>query len=120
MKTKLLMTSSAVAMALAGAACTFAPQELLRAAAAPAVGLLPVAVQSYGALLLGFAMLNWMAKDSLIGGIYNRPAAVGNLLHFAAAAIARIKAGALVPAAVYALFAIGFAMIVFTSPVSAK
>jgi len=31
---------------------------------------------------LGFSILNWMSKASLIGGIYNKPLLIGNLLHF--------------------------------------
>ena len=32
-----------------------------------------------------------MAKESLIGGIYNRPIAIGNFMHFAVGAMALIK-----------------------------
>jgi hypothetical protein len=112
--TRLVMAASAAVMLIAGIACTFAPQELLARIGASAVP--PVAVQVAGSLFLGFAMINWMAKDSLIGGIYNRPVAVGNLLHFTSAAIALLKAQWWIAAAVYALFAIAFAKIVFTSP----
>jgi hypothetical protein len=34
------------------------------------------------ALYLGFTMLNWMVKGSLITGIYNQPIAVGNFMDF--------------------------------------
>ncbi|MFT4805972.1 MAG: hypothetical protein ACI9YE_003202, partial [Psychroserpens sp.] len=44
------------------------------------------------ALYLGFGILNWMAKGTLIGGIYNRPIAIGNLMHFGVGAIALVKA----------------------------
>ncbi|HUR83649.1 MAG TPA: hypothetical protein VM733_23040 [Thermoanaerobaculia bacterium] len=116
--TRIVMAASAVVMVLAGLACTFAPQELLAHIGASAFP--PVAVQVAGALYLGFAMINWMAKDSLIGGIYNRPVAVGNLLHFASAAIALLKAQAWIAAVVYAIFAIAFAKIVFTSPPASR
>jgi hypothetical protein len=43
------------------------------------------------ALYLGFGILNWMAKGTLIGGIYNRPIAIGNLMHFGVGAIALVK-----------------------------
>ncbi|MFT5791804.1 MAG: hypothetical protein ACI9LI_001144, partial [Saprospiraceae bacterium] len=36
-------------------------------------------------------ILNWMAKGSIIGGIYNRPIVIGNLMHFGVGAIALIK-----------------------------
>ena len=113
--TRLVMAASAVVMIVAGLACTFAPQELLARIGASSFP--PVAVQLAGSLFLGFAMINWMARDSLIGGIYNRPVAAGNLLHFSSAAIALLKAQWWIPAALYAIFAIAFAKIVFTSPV---
>jgi hypothetical protein len=73
-------------------------------------------------------MLDWMAKESVIGGIYNRPIAIGNLVHFLVAGLALVKAVAagqrsaplLVLAAVYALLAIAFARIAFgASPTAA-
>ncbi|HEV7763367.1 MAG TPA: hypothetical protein VGQ76_00060 [Thermoanaerobaculia bacterium] len=68
-------------------------------------------------------MLNWTAKGSLIGGIYNRPVSIGNLLHFTMGALALGKAAVAGPfeivcaAIVYTIFAIAFAMIFSTSPV---
>ena len=90
--------------------------------------MLPTLVQLLGALLLAFAMLNWMAKDNLIGGIYNRPVAVANLLHFAVGAITLAKVVLrrskpvyiVAAAAVYVTFAIGFAAVVFGNPVKAE
>jgi hypothetical protein len=78
----------------------------------------------FGAVYLGFAMLNWMARESTIGGIYNRPLALGNMIHFAVAAIALLKGATAVhqtqvwvATACYALFAILFSLVVFGSPV---
>jgi hypothetical protein len=121
--TKLVMGGSAVAMVIPGLAGTFAPHELLRALGIPASGALPVVVQLTAALYLGFAMLNWMARDSLIGGIYNRPVAIGNLVHFVVGALALLKYVRSAPplllgvTVVYAVFAIAFGMVMFTSPV---
>jgi hypothetical protein len=121
---RIVMAASAVVMAAAGLAGSFLPHELLRARGVPVTGLLPVVVQLTAALYLGFAMLNWMAKDSLIGGIYNRPVAIGNLVHFVVGALALAKYAASNPApllvgvtVVYVILAIGFARIMFTSPV---
>lgn len=50
-----------------------------------------LATQLLGALYLGFAMLNWMAKDNLMGGIYGKPVAMGNLMHFVVGAFALLK-----------------------------
>jgi hypothetical protein len=130
MPTRLVMIASALAMGALGIAITFLPQELLTwlgimPTGAVATSVLPLVVQLTGALYLSFAMLNWTAKDSLLGGIYNRPIAIGNFLHFVMGALALGKgvfanpgARLLVPVAiVYAIFAIAFAMILFTSPV---
>ena len=48
--------------------------------------------QVIGALYFGYSMLNWMTKESLIGGIYNRPIAVANFTHFLIAGLAIVKA----------------------------
>lgn len=119
------MIASALFMAATGVAATFAPHELLRAAGASGPVLLPLAIQLLGALYLGFAILNWTARESLLGGIYQRPVVLGNFLHFLAGALALIKGSpATAPliafAAVYALLAIGFAFVLFTSPVAPK
>ena len=48
-------------------------------------------MQLLGALMLGFAMMNWMAREALFGGIYNKPMTIGNLLHFGIGALALVK-----------------------------
>lgn len=124
--TRLILAASAVVLGLAGVAASFAPQEILAAFGLTADGILPVFVQLLGAMLLGFAMMNWMAKDSLIGGIYNRPLAIGNLVHFVVGALAVGKfvlrgdaaPATMIVAAVYTLFAIAFATVLFRSPVA--
>ena len=131
MNTKLLLSASALAMGIAGVAGSFLPAEVLRAVGVAPEGAAPVPVQLIvqllAALLFAFAMVNWTARGSLIGGIYNRPIAIGNLTHFVIGALALLKA---VPAAgphrmvvaiaagVYALFAIAFAAVFFRSPVA--
>jgi hypothetical protein len=123
------MGASALVLAVLGLAGTFLPQEILAAIGAPPLGLLTAIVQWLGALLVAFAMMNWMVKDGLVGGIYNRPVALGNLLHFAVGAITFVKAlisgqiagQRLLPFAivtvVYVAFALAFAVVVFGSPV---
>ncbi len=122
MSRSLIMGASAAFMALPGAAATFAPPELLARLGATATPALALVVQLLGALYLAFAALNWTARQSLIGGIYNRAVALGNLLHFVAGALALIKGGAggefIVLAVLYALFAVAFAWVLFTSPVT--
>jgi hypothetical protein len=125
MNTKLIMAASAVVMGAAGVAATFLPQEIARYLGLPSDGMVPLWIQIMGALYFSYAMLNWTAKDSLIGGIYNRPIVIGNLVHFMVAALALVKGVMANPALkvllpfaiVYAIFAIAFGMIFFRSPV---
>ena len=123
MNTKLWLTASALVMGAAGLAGTFMPHELLAAAHIASAGNLPLLVQLLAALLFAFAMSNWTARGSAIGGIYNRPLAIGNLTHFTIGALALAKAAlaghhdviVIVAATVYVIFAIGFAAIFFSS-----
>lgn len=124
--TKLILGTSAIVLGAAGIAATFAPHELLAAFGVAPSAVLAILVQLLGATWFGFAMINWAARGSLIGGIYNRPVAIGNLAHFMIGAMALVKlvvAGehrpiVLALAAVYAIFAIAFAMVFFRSPVT--
>jgi ATP/ADP translocase len=123
MSTKVLLSASALVMGAMGVAGSFMPHEILRAMGAVPAGMLPLLVQLLAALLFAFAMVNWLARGSLIGGIYNRPVAVGNVAHFTIGALALVKAslageGNLVLTIVYAVFAIGFGMVLFRSPVA--
>jgi hypothetical protein len=121
MNTRLLMRASAAVLGVLGALATFLPQEILLGAGAPPVGLNVILIQIAGALYLGFAMLNWMAQGGVMGGIYGRPVAIGNLAHFTIGALALLKAllaGQRVPevvvgAVAYTAFAVLFALVVF-------
>ncbi len=126
MNTKTLMIISAVFLAVNGFLFTFFPNEI-------AVLLLGINSDNYifililqilGALYLGFSILNWVSKTSLIGGIYNKPLLIGNLLHFFTASMALIK---LTPAfydhqlifsytIIYSLFTLSFGYVFFTNP----
>jgi hypothetical protein len=124
MKTKALMTLSALMMAVLGVAASFLPQEILSWSGAESRGLGVLLIQIAGALYLGFAMLNWMARGNLIGGVYSRPVAMGNFLHFAVVAVTLVKALAggmrggpiLAGAVLYAVFAIWFGLVAFIHP----
>jgi hypothetical protein len=125
MNTRILMSSSAVIMALAGMFFSFFPDELLQYLGVGSSAFLPLILQLTGALYLGFALLNWMAKGNLMGGIYSRPIAIGNLMHFMVFTLAIGKyyfahqrpTVLIIPVLIYALFSVLFGKVVFGSPV---
>ena len=118
------MLLSAAFMLVLGLVTTFAPSELLASNGGRPGITSTLLVQAVGGLYLGFAILNWMAKDNLIGGIYSRPVALGNFLHFFTVAMALIKANAvgqrsatlLILTFCYAVFAVWFGLVLFTHP----
>jgi len=124
MQTRLLMGSSAALMAALGLVATFMPQELLAyLGSAPEAG--PVLVTSIaGALYLGFAYLNWMARGQAIGGIYARPITLGNFLHFTVVGATLVRAAAdwpgrpdyLVVLLVYVGYSAWFGITLFRAP----
>jgi hypothetical protein len=127
MNTRLLMTASALVLALLGLPCIFTPDMVLKELTGSTSGAAELLVQVMGALYLGFAGLNWMGRANLIGGIYGRPVAIGNLMHFLVAAIALLKfapqasppAPMWVLAAIYAILAMAFGLVVFGNPLRA-
>jgi hypothetical protein len=125
--TKIIMTLAAVTLGTVGLALTFMPDALLSYAGLEQSATSLLLVQVLGALYFAFAMLNWMSKGSLIGGIYNRPVAVANLTHFLIAGLALVKVLMLNPQAsyliwgvgvIYAAFGVCFGIIFFRHPVS--
>ena len=111
-------------MAALGFLASFGPREILLALHVRPDPLPVLLVQITGALYLGFAMLNWMARGSLIGGIYGRPVAFGNFLHLMVVAFAMLKAlisgprppVIIVGAIVYGFLCVGFGWVLFTPP----
>jgi hypothetical protein len=115
------MAASSLFLGSAGLFASFAPQELLALLNAPAVGALPVMVQLMGALYFSFALVNWTAKDNIIGGIYSRPISMGNLAHFVMGALVLAKSQSpewdnrilIALLAIYTIFAALFGWLVF-------
>lgn len=125
MNTKLLMTTSAIFLAISGILLSFLPNEIAIYLNIEANIITILFLNILSALYLGFGILNWMAKGTLIGGIYNRPIAIGNLMHFGVGAIALIKVISsiqthtgvvIVLTVIYLIFAILFAYVFRTSP----
>ena len=119
------MVISAVFMALLGLGASFLPQEVLTYTGFRAEGLSVVLVQVTGALYLGFSLLNWTARGILIGGIYARPLALGNFMHFAIVTIVLVKSLSaqtaspiLIGAAAYFLLTAWFGLVLFRHPAS--
>ena len=124
MNTRILMGVSALFMAILGVVASFFPQEILAYSGSHPEGLGVLLIQISGAIYMGFAILNWMARANVIGGIYSRPVALGNFLHFAVAGVVLLKAliagqkasEIVVGAVAYSGFAIWFGFVLFTHP----
>jgi len=127
MNTKSLMTLSAMILALIGISIIFLPKEILEYLELSVSDTLELLMQIIGSFYFAFAILNWMSKGSVIGGIYNRPIAMANLTHFVIAGLALIKGVLANPslsyviwsiAIIYSIFAILFGIVAFRQPVS--
>ena len=125
MHSRILMSISAVFLAMLGLATSYMPDRVLGLhGTVPDMPTL-LLVQMAGALYLGFAILNWTARGVLIGGIYARPVALGNFLHFAMVSVMLIKAAIVhgvvqlaISATVFSVFAIWFGVVLFRPPSS--
>jgi hypothetical protein len=127
--TKLIMMLSAIFLAAIGISLTFFPNEIADLIGINSSKTLQLILQILGALFFAFAMLNWMAKGTIIGGIYNKPVSVANLTHFVIGALALVKAvlsdhtlpyGVWILAGIYSVFAVLFAIIFSQPPVMDK
>ena len=115
---------SAIFLALLGLATSYFPEKVLQTHGTVPDNAPLLLIQMMGALYLGFAILNWTARGVLMGGIYARPLALGNFLHFAMVGVMLIKAAITfgviqlaTSAFVFSVFAIWFGVVLFTSPV---
>ncbi|WP_200975869.1 hypothetical protein [Echinicola sp. 20G] len=124
MSTKVLMVVSSTFMGVLGVTAVFLPQEILSLLGEPPSVLIELLIQLVGALYFGFAIMNWMAKSTLIGGIYAKPLCMGNFTHFTIAALGLLK-GINDPSLpifiwgltlVYVIFATWFGLVFFTHP----
>ncbi len=125
MHSRALMIASAVFLAMLGLATSYMPDRVLGLHGTVPDTATMLFVQMAGALYLGFAILNWTARGVLIGGIYARPVALGNFLHFAMVSVMLIKAAIVhgvmplaISASVFSVFAIWFGLVLFRPPSS--
>ncbi|MEQ8303597.1 MAG: hypothetical protein RIB47_09410 [Cyclobacteriaceae bacterium] len=129
MNTKLIMTISSIVLGVTGVILIFGPDIVLRNLYIDDNTMSALLVQVCGGLYFGYSMLNWMTKESLIGGIYNRPVAVANFTHFLVAGLSIIKSlmsnhglpkALWMAGAVYLLFGVLFMLILFRHPISSS
>lgn len=125
MNTKLLMMASSIFMAILGLTLIFISDQLIKFLELSANAWLSILVQITGAVYFGFAMINWMARNVLIGGIFSRPLAIGNFAHFFIAGMALLRASSkneldtiylYIFTGFYLLFAISFGSVLFRPP----
>lgn len=125
MRTRWLMTSTAVLLAAVGGALTFLPQEVIGTLEATPHTPIVTLAQLAGAMAIAWAFMNWMSRGQRLGGIYNRPLALANVLHFFSGAMALLRvvvsgqAGPIEQVLVvpYLLLALWWGAVMFTSPV---
>jgi hypothetical protein len=128
MQTKLLMSVSALFMAGLGVTASFLPQEIATHFGMRPDPIIVLLIQITGALYLAFAILNWMARSVLIGGIYSRPLALANFLQFVVITTIFLKAlvagfrphELIVGAVIYFVFAVWFGRVLFTHPSTSR
>ncbi|MER2028677.1 MAG: multidrug DMT transporter permease [Solibacillus sp.] len=127
MKTKWFLSSSAVIMGLLGLAGTFIPEEIAKLLGIASTPVTLILLQIIGGLYLGFAMLNWFTRSSLIGGIYNKPVVLGNLMHCIVVFFALIRQLAEqfhiilgILTLVYFGFAVWFTLVMRSNPLSSQ
>jgi hypothetical protein len=97
-----VMGACAIAFAALGVVFLFAPAETAVVLGAPAVA--TPFLQVLGGAYLGYAVLDWLTRNSLLGGIYGRPVVAANQLHFTVGALTLGKYAVTVPSALSLAF----------------
>ncbi|MFD2066982.1 hypothetical protein ACFSKU_08810 [Pontibacter silvestris] len=121
------MTVCSLILGVIGIVLTFAPDIVLFNLNIESNQASLLLVQVIGGLYFGYSMLNWMTKESLIGGIYNRPIAIANFTHFLIVGLAMGKALVSTPqlpkalwiaGGVYIVLGLLFMIILFRHPIN--
>lgn len=86
------MVLSVVYLAVQGLLLTFLPQEVNYYFKITVEGVAVLISQTLGAALLAFALLNWMTRANILGGIYGKPLMMANFLFFFASGMSYLKA----------------------------
>ena len=127
---KIIMILSVIILGNIGIILTFMPDEILKLLNLVYLSNeLKIIFQILGAFYFSFAILNWMTRSSLMGGIYNKPIVTANLAHFSIVGIALIKEIISNPNSptflwimtmFYTFFGISFGILVSRHPLSEK
>lgn len=120
---RFLLISSATVFVIGGILLLFAP-ELLGDSASITTAEGHLAIQILGAAWLGLAELNWLARGTMIGGIYGRPIVLANFAAYFVAATSILRAGLTndlpvefwVVGGIAAVFALAFGLRVYGTP----
>ena len=126
MNSKLAMTSTSITLGGSGLLLIFLPQEIASTLEWSEDS--AVLLQLIGATYFGFAMINWMARGTLVGGIYGRPIVIGNLTHFLIGALIMVRLAIAAPssllvvvaAVIYVAFALIFGYMMSHHPIKEK
>lgn len=123
MNTRVLMMASSTIAGVIGLTLTFAPDEIAGLIGSGPFGHWSIVLQLCGALYCAFALLNWMAKGTTLGGIYGRPIVIGNLTHYMIGGLALLKTVShsaspawIGLAALYTIFACLYGYVLFAHP----
>lgn len=84
-----IIAPCAVGLGLMGLALTFAPLEMAAWFGWQVDQELPLSL--LGGALFGLALLNWMGRNAVYGGIYGRPILLGNVVHAFVGAMALVR-----------------------------
>lgn len=122
--TRVILSSSAIMLGVMGITLTFLPKEIAKYLDLNDASISLIILQLLGATYYAFAMLNWMSKEKIIGGIYNRPIAIGNFTHFFIGGLALIRVAVAnqisilwIASILYVLFALFFGLLLFRNPI---
>jgi hypothetical protein len=89
--TRALLIASTIFNGMMGLLTSFLPQEVLKITYLPTSPVNVLLLQILSAFYIGLAMINFMSKDAVIGGIYNRPILMGNIAYHSISSIALVK-----------------------------
>lgn len=123
--TRALLIASTIFNGMMGLLTSFLPQEVLKITDLPTSPTNVLLLQILSAFYIGLAMINYMSKDAVIGGIYNRPILMGNIAYHGIASIALVKyafsqgtfsAAFITLTVVYCALSLGFLRLFFVVP----